>query len=68
MARFDVSMEVDNMAFGDGVDPEARNYEVARVLRELADRLEGDYMLMDQHFINLRDINGNTVGLAQFKG
>ena len=66
MARFDVSMEVDNMAFGDGVDPEARNYEVARVLRELADKIEADYVPMDNYRI-LRDINGNTVGTAQFK-
>lgn len=49
-----VYIDCDNSAFGDG--PEWR-YEAARILRELANRIEsGDSPIL------LRDANGNNVG------
>ncbi len=52
---FRVKIETGNAAFDNDSD------EVARILRELADKIceDGCYQT-----IKLRDINGNTVGLA----
>lgn len=51
--RIMIDMRCDNAAF----DPDP-NAEVARILRELADRVE-DSRLYDQV---LHDVNGNQVG------
>jgi hypothetical protein len=56
MAEFKIKIECDNAAFEN--DPLA---EVARILREAADKLE-----QGQDGFKLRDINGNTVGSADF--
>jgi len=53
-----IRIETDNAAFGDR--PE---YETARILRRLADRMENTG-LPDAEGIPLRDINGNRVGKA----
>lgn len=50
---FRVKIETGNAAFSDG----NRNYEIARILRELADKLEHGH-----EPATVRDINGNTVG------
>lgn len=52
---FTLRIETDNEAFTD--NPKA---EIARILRETADRLESG------RYVNkLRDLNGNTVGSAE---
>ena len=60
---FTVKIRTDNAAFA-----EDRNGEVARILRELADRLADQYgnghNAADLHM--LTDLNGNTVGRAAF--
>jgi len=50
-----ISIEMDNAAF----DPHGA--ELARILRELADRVEGRATADGQSY-NLRDANGNRVG------
>jgi len=55
---FQINLNTDNDAF---TDP---TREVARILRALADRLEGASPGEDYP---LRDINGNKVGQAVFK-
>ena len=58
--RFKLSICTDNAAFeGD------ENAEVARILRGLADRLEG---ASPDEYYPLRDVNGNKVGEAQYTG
>lgn len=64
--RFMLEIDCDNAAFGstdltaDGISE--RNAEVARILREAADRIEGGALA-----VKLRDVNGNTVGQAGFQ-
>jgi hypothetical protein len=55
---FDLSIETNNAAFSDGA-----MYEIARILRELADKIEHSEV-EDYPYINLRDYNGNIVGVA----
>lgn len=52
MSAFTLKVYTDNAAFAD--DPDG---EVARILRDVADRVEGG-----QEDGAVRDINGNTVG------
>ena len=52
--EFKLAIESGNEAFTE--DPEA---EVARILREVADKLQ------HENGGNIRDINGNTVGLYE---
>jgi hypothetical protein len=62
---FMLSIEVDNDAFQDG----NRWYEVARILREVADRLEaGERDNDSQKRVPLRDVNGNECGGIQYWG
>lgn len=60
MATFTLTINCDNAAF----DP-APDYEIARILRSMADRLEGLDLDADTT-INLYDINGNKCGTANF--
>ena len=62
MTTFKLTLEMSNAAF---VDAGEAN-ELARILRELADRLE-DSPLVDGDEYRLRDYNGNTVGKAEVK-
>ena len=49
-----ITIATDNAAFDDGNRP----YEIASILRDLADKVEAN-----QHcIITLRDINGNSIG------
>lgn len=58
--KFKLNIDCDNAAFQDDA-----SHEVARILRELADRVEisGGQPLSD---FNLYDTNGNRVGEAKF--
>jgi hypothetical protein len=69
--RLEIFMNMENAAFED-----APSVEAARILRELADRLDGgrrrDYSSPHPHFSPghdqaLHDINGNEVGFAVVK-
>jgi len=55
---YTLSIKTDNAAFED--DP---GYEIARILRQVADRVECG----EEGDIILRDVNGNRVGMAGFK-
>lgn len=60
---FSLEISTDNAAFDDGNAAS----EVARILRDCANRIErgeGDWS-MDGIVIQLRDINGNVVGQAE---
>lgn len=57
---FRLTIETVNAAFDD-----APASEIARILRDLADKLERDGVPMDgRENWRLRDVNGNTVGTA----
>lgn len=56
--KFEVHVDLVNDAF-----VEAPGTELARVLRELADRVAADGELIRGHYM-LRDVNGNSVGRA----
>ena len=58
MKELRLSMELGNDAFADDCAG-----EIARILRVLADRIEQG--LPDEP-IRLRDVNGNTVGQAEY--
>lgn len=55
---YTVTIKTDNAAFEDDM-----GYEIARILRQLADRVERG----EEGDIILRDVNGNRVGMAGFK-
>jgi hypothetical protein len=62
--EFSMNIECDNAAFGDsGVEQAA---EIARILRDLAARLEASGAGPFSGWI-LRDVNGNRVGTAQVR-
>lgn len=56
---FDLYINTGNAAFGDEAEA---GFEVARILRELADRIENG--IEDE--TSLFDVNGNCVGRATF--
>lgn len=53
-----LDIELANAAFDDG----NRDTEVARIIREIADRLEAEGPALPSGFIIARDVNGNRVG------
>jgi hypothetical protein len=55
--KYIVKISVENSAF----DGAYRSYEVARILRELADKIQ---FSIPAEPINLNDINGNVVGVS----
>ena len=61
-----ITVQMDNAAFhpfpdNDGPDHDGNGAELARILRELADRIEADTLDPgDTH--GLHDVNGNRVG------
>lgn len=57
---FTLTIKTDNAAFDEG----DKGLEVARILRELANRLE----TQSQTSGTLRDANGNTVGTWKLTG
>jgi hypothetical protein len=61
MADLKISLNTDNDAFYDD-----ENLEVARILRNLADKIENNPVSGIGGFI-LRDINGNSVGDIEYQ-
>lgn len=59
MTTFTVELDCDNAAFA---DEDAREYEIGRILRDLAGTIEGGPRLDKDVGGGLRDENGNTVG------
>ena len=59
-----IEIEMDNAAFED----ENNTYEVCRILRKLAAKLELGGELMEDCDETLRDINGNNVGYFRVEG
>lgn len=57
MSKFELWINTDNAAFADGEKP----FEVARILREIADKIDGNGALPDS-YKTIHDINGNDVG------
>ena len=58
--KFRLNLNCDNAAFD-----ELPNHEIARILREAADRIEaGD---LPAGYTNLHDINGNAVGAYRMR-
>ena len=55
---FSLKLKTDNAANSDG----NKSYEIARILRELADKIEDG-----QTEGNIRDINGNTTGTFKYR-
>jgi hypothetical protein len=60
---FVLTIETDNAAFDDS--PE---YEVARILRKIAERVQAEGMPLDGKCIAARDTNGNRCGSAFVDG
>jgi hypothetical protein len=56
--KIKIDIDTSNAAFAD----ENGGAEAARILRDLADRLEGSGVLARSDTKFLRDVNGNTVG------
>lgn len=48
----------------DHIEPEDRNIEASRVLRDLADKVRTKHDLEAGDTFILRDINGNRIGVA----
>lgn len=59
--KFVLNIDCGNAAFDPDPVP-----EVARILREVADRLESG--AFPRNSVNVRDINGNTVGTFRLTG
>lgn len=59
MTTFTVEIDCDNAAFQ---DEDAREYEIGRILRDLAGTIEAGPRLDKEIGGPLRDENGNTVG------
>lgn len=58
--NFKLTIDCGNDAFG--ANDADRHFEVARILRDLANKIEDGYLL-----VYLADNNGNTVGTARFQ-
>ncbi len=56
--RFVLSVDCGNAAFGE--TPEECNFELARILIELAGRIENNGL--SGMYQNIKDVNGNIVG------
>ncbi len=56
--KIKIDIDTSNAAF----DDDNGGAEAARILRDLADRLEGSGVLARSDTKILRDVNGNTVG------
>ena len=60
-----ITINCDNAAFGDSVHTQGE--ELARILDKLARTCAGGFGRADLDGLNLRDINGNTVGRVEVK-
>jgi hypothetical protein len=63
---FKIEMQTDNSAFGDTREDNAR--EVARILRQIADKLKNDEWASNGMHQTIFDLNGNDVGRFVLKG
>jgi hypothetical protein len=54
-----IRINCDNAAFIDDFTPTT---ELARILRELADKVDGNKWFDDGYSMSIMDINGNSVG------
>lgn len=66
--RFTLYVDTDNAAFDAtrfGADGEGPRYEIARILREAADKIERNGVAFASETI--RDVNGNDVGRYALK-
>jgi hypothetical protein len=59
MATYHLEIDLDNAAFGNEDGDAWEGAEVARILRELADRIEGDEIVSGRVLL---DVNGNCAG------
>lgn len=59
-----ITIETSNAALDVATSGSGAYYEMARILREIAARLE-DEQGADGALVHVRDINGNTVGSYQ---
>ena len=62
MSAFNVYIDTDNAAFSEDSGGDM-SQEIARILRELADKVE-ENSLVEDAVQRIRDINGNRVGFA----
>lgn len=62
MSEFRVTIRTGNAAFDDGNG----TYEVARILRDIADQIEPAALADARHAVSLFDINGNRVGQYKY--
>ncbi|MGA2263863.1 MAG: hypothetical protein ABSH28_20825 [Acidobacteriota bacterium] len=65
--RMTIEVDMNNAAFTED-GPGAESYEAARILRDLADRIECHPHFSPGHSQALRDINGNEVGRMGIHG
>ena len=61
--KFIVEIDCDNAAFMNDDSAPVNGQELARILRDIADKAENG---QNVDGITLRDINGNSVGMSQF--
>jgi len=62
-----IEINCDNAAFLD-YGKGGESYEVARILHDLAKRIDGNPHFSDGYSMPLRDYNGNLVGYLDVKG
>lgn len=60
--KFKLEIDCGNAAFGGSV--EERNFEVARILKEVAEKFENERTATEKVY----DVNGAVVGSAKFIG
>lgn len=60
--KVQIEVKMDNAAFNDS----GKGYELARILRKLADNVQDGYAFNENDDTNLLDINGNKVGTVKF--
>ncbi len=65
----ELEMSLDNSAFfnEDASEP-ARNAEIARIFRHLAEKIENAWEVEDGHGYAVMDMNGNKVGQLKIEG
>lgn len=61
MAKFTIAINADSAAFDNGM----AEYEISRILRKIADKVEAESF--SGFYETIRDINGNDVGRFAMK-
>jgi len=65
--RLTITIDTDNDAFQECGGGWTQSYETARILRDLAKRIDGNPHFSAGYSQPLRDINGNEVGYMSVK-